>query len=162
MRLRQVQRPANQASWTEHFYSGFLRVTNGEVETDNQDWINQLKFRGFKDVDEIPEDMNILGKVRYEESVKPQGTQVVTVDTELPDREETQEDNDEMVVESPHEPTYAEPDLVEESSDAESNEELETAVQEEKKDDDFLADMMKETIKRRPSRSRRNKAKEQT
>ena len=47
-KLRQTVNPADKASWTEHFYTGSLKVTNGEVETDNLAWVSLLQERGFR------------------------------------------------------------------------------------------------------------------
>ncbi len=79
--MRQVNSPAGQANWSEHFYSGELKVVNGEVETDNETWIGLLYDRGFRPVDEKTE--GTVGEVCQEESVEPLGTQVAAqADTE--------------------------------------------------------------------------------
>ena len=39
--------PDIKDTWYEEFYTGRLRVVNGIAETDNQDWINTLAFRGY-------------------------------------------------------------------------------------------------------------------
>lgn len=94
MKLRQTQRAAAQANWVEHFYSGSLRVTNGEVEVpdDKIDWINQLKYRGFTPINEEPAptpevedvDPQLEETIHNEEPFEPLGTQVVDEDTEIP------------------------------------------------------------------------------
>jgi len=50
-RFRQVAIPGDKASWTEYFYTGSLRVTNGVCETDNPHWISQLLATGWKEID---------------------------------------------------------------------------------------------------------------
>lgn len=77
MKLRQVNTPANKAAWTEHFYNGELKVVNGEVETDNENWINLLLQRGFRPADEVKES-SVFGEVYQEEQPEPLGTQVAT------------------------------------------------------------------------------------
>jgi hypothetical protein len=73
VRLRQTQSPAQKANWTEYFYSGELKVVNGEVETDNEIWVHQLLARGFSEVnDDTPETTEVLGEVRKEPEVVPQ------------------------------------------------------------------------------------------
>jgi hypothetical protein len=52
MRLRQTLAPAPQSSWTEYFYAGELKVVNGEVETDNPSFIENLLSRGFTPVED--------------------------------------------------------------------------------------------------------------
>lgn len=51
MRLVQTLAPAPNASWIEFFYTGELKVVNGEVETDNPTFIEALKLRGFSVVE---------------------------------------------------------------------------------------------------------------
>ena len=75
MRLRQVNTPASRAAWTEHFYGGELKVVNGEVETDNQNWITQLLQRGFRPIEEA-EDTQNFGEVYQEKQPEPLGTQI--------------------------------------------------------------------------------------
>lgn len=53
MKLRQTNSPAPLASWTEFHYAGEIRITNGEVETDNPTAIEVLLSRGFTPVDEV-------------------------------------------------------------------------------------------------------------
>jgi hypothetical protein len=76
MKLRQVHSPAAQAFWIEHFYNGELKVVNGEVETDNQTWINLLYQRGFRPIDEVNEEFETVGEVYVDEGVEPLGTQI--------------------------------------------------------------------------------------
>lgn len=52
MKLRQTLAPAPHSSWTEYFYAGELRVVNGEVETDNPSFIENLLSRGFTPVED--------------------------------------------------------------------------------------------------------------
>ena len=84
MRLRQVNSPASKAQWSEHFYNGELKVVNGEVETDNETWINLLYERGFRPIDEVEKVEEIVfGEVTQEEPVEPLGTQIAAqADTE--------------------------------------------------------------------------------
>lgn len=96
VKLRQVQRPGEQANWTEYFYSGELKVVQNETETDNIEWVNQLKFRGFEEIGadapppppEQEPDPNLPARVeeavKNEEPFEPLGTQTVDVDTEIP------------------------------------------------------------------------------
>jgi hypothetical protein len=86
-KLRQVNIVSHRANWTEYFYDGELKVVNGETETDNPVWIQHLRLRGFKPLDEIPQNVKTLGKIRGEETeespVEPLGTQVAAAaDTE--------------------------------------------------------------------------------
>jgi hypothetical protein len=108
VKLRQTQRPAAQASWVEHFYSGAVQVVNGEVELpDNKiDWINQLRGRGYTIIDgeaatpteTVPDSAQserIEEIVENTEPFEPLGTQTVDVTTEIPSEvftEETTED----------------------------------------------------------------------
>lgn len=78
MRLRQVDRPAGLANWKEYFYSGELLVVSGETETDNEDWILQLRQRGFRPIDEIAENARAEGNVYTTGQTEPLGTQVAT------------------------------------------------------------------------------------
>jgi hypothetical protein len=72
-RLRQTQSPAQRANWTEYFYSGELKVVNGEVETDNENWVHQLLARGFSEVnDDTLDNVEVLGEVVKEPEVEPQ------------------------------------------------------------------------------------------
>ena len=89
--MRQVDRPAQQANWTEYFYEGELKVVNGETETDNQVWIDQLLVRGFRNVEEIPQDVKVYGEVRTEDSVEPLGTQVARAAETESEREHVKE-----------------------------------------------------------------------
>lgn len=60
---------------SEHFYDGELKVVNDEAETDNPNWIQQLRERGYKPIDEMnAADKALWGEVYKEEEV---GTQVV-------------------------------------------------------------------------------------
>lgn len=91
-KLRQVQRPGEKANWTEFFYSGELKVVQNETETDNLDWINQLRFRGFEVIGEeqatppedVPMNPQLEETIHNDEPVVPLGTQTVDEDTEIP------------------------------------------------------------------------------
>ncbi len=102
-RLRQVASPAQRGNWVEYFYSGQLQVVNGETETENQEWINQLLGRGFQVIEETPTevpqsqgvsafsanaDEDTLGEVRVEESAQPLGTQIANEIAEVPSENE--------------------------------------------------------------------------
>lgn len=52
MKLRQTLAPAPFASWKEYFYDGELQIVGGEVETDNQRYIQILLSRGFSIVND--------------------------------------------------------------------------------------------------------------
>lgn len=52
VKLRQRDNPADKASWTEHFYDGKVKVTNGTVDTDNLVYVGLLQQRGFRIVDD--------------------------------------------------------------------------------------------------------------
>ena len=143
VRLRQTQRPADKASWKEFFYSGELQVTNGEVETDNQEWIDQLLFRGFTVVDEnMPTDVKIFGDVYADEGAQPMGTQVVEADTDLTPVEEAKDqetvDADESGGDSEH-GTVAVNEPVNDADD-ESNDEPSESVLNESTDDDVAVE----------------------
>jgi hypothetical protein len=94
MKLRQTQRAAAQADWTEHFYSGAVKVVKGEVDVPDEkfEWINQLKYRGFTEVDAEPAptpevediDPQLEETIHNDEPFEPLGTQVVDEDTEIP------------------------------------------------------------------------------
>ena len=64
MRLRQVDNPADRASWMEMFYAYQpLKVVNGIVETDNPNQINLLLQRGFRPIEEPIEVENVANNV---------------------------------------------------------------------------------------------------
>jgi hypothetical protein len=123
--LRQVQRPASNANWTEYFYAGELKVVNGEVEVpaDKFEWINQLKFRGFEVVGEEekaspPQDQELDPQleetIHNQEPFEPLGTQTADEHTDIP------ESIGEALMPSDYEEVHEEPaEETPEKSDAE-------------------------------------------
>jgi len=52
VRLREVDNPHWRGETTIHFYEGHVVEKDGIVETDNPVWIEALKGRGFRVVEE--------------------------------------------------------------------------------------------------------------
>ena len=155
-RLRQVARPASQANWTEHFYSGELHVRGGECETDNENWINQLLGRGYVVVDETQQE-----DASDEEPSAVEVTVEETVVEEPQEEQPVEEPSEEPVEATPseEEPTT---DLVVEdaSEDVPEVAEVEEAVEEPREADvgPSLEELMQQTLSEpKPKRSRRKK-----
>lgn len=145
VRLRQTVRPAPQANWTEHFYSGALKVVGGETETDNQNWIDQLLGRGFTIVDGDQEQVETLGEVSFDKPVEPQGTQVVEADTEI----KTEKEPEVVAVdESRYNEETEAVNVVEEPTVEELTEEEHPSM---------LEDLMTNVLHPKPRKSRRKK-----
>jgi hypothetical protein len=105
--LRQKNTPASNATWTEHTYSREYKVVGGLVEVDVQDHIDLFLGRGYEIVTE--EDLNkpvrVLGVIRREEEVDPQGTQTVSVQDESDETSDAPLAEEEATVEAEAEAT---------------------------------------------------------
>lgn len=85
VKLRQTAQPADKASWTEHFYSGELKVKNGRVETDNNVWVELLQQRGFSIVGDETEDATEEAREDRKEAAEAIESEAVT--DEVPEQE---------------------------------------------------------------------------
>jgi len=155
VKLRQVNSPASRAAWTEPFYSGELKVVNGETETDNPEWINQLRGRGYviveEETEEVPQSEGVsefatvpeedAGEVYVEQPFVPLSTQTVDEIAEVPS------ENEVMAGE-----TATASDVEAPVTDAEGN--VQVGVDESAFNDDVPHS---ESVVATPSRSRRKK-----